>query len=224
MLLWEQHLCMLNDVFNVTFPTVNHPWVNPQGRVVPGIKQERNKIHDHVVLSQGIWYVLTGEIHTWRGRELICSRAVYLLPARNAFSYLMCVFLISACVCVCDLTWLRVPLPLLLGKNGLSNLGLIQNPFFFSYDKVKKGQVALQKPDLMFSLHRALSQVGSIWSLLAMFVYGSEIRNEKKKTPQYYHAKPIWQMTKLIFCTIRLPTFQVEIIQYIYMWIYCSVE
>lgn len=100
MLLWVQHLCMLNDVFNVTFPTVNHPWVNPQGRVVLGIKQERNKIHDHVVLSQGIWYVLTREIHTWRGRELICSRAVYLLPEGNAFSYFMCIFCISMCVCL----------------------------------------------------------------------------------------------------------------------------
>lgn len=132
MLLWVQHLCMLNDVFNVTFPTVNHPWVNPQGRVVLGIKQERNKIHDHVVLSQGIWYVLTREIHTWRGRELICSRAVYLLPERNAFSYLMCIFLISASVCVCDLTWLRVHLVFLLGKNAVSNFGLIQNSVDFS--------------------------------------------------------------------------------------------
>lgn len=131
MLLWVQHLCMLNDVFNVTFPTVNHPWVNPQGRVVLGIKQERNKIHDHVVLSQGIWYVLTREIHTWRGRELICSRAVYLLPERNAFSYLMCIFLISVCVYVCDLLWLRVRLVLLLGKNVVSNFELIQNSVFF---------------------------------------------------------------------------------------------
>lgn len=31
-------------------------------------------------------------------------------------------------------------------------------------------------------------------------------------------------MTKLIFSTICLPTFQVEIIQYIYMLIYYSVE
>lgn len=140
MLLWVQHLCMLNDVFNVTFPTVNHPWVNPQGRVVLGIKQERNKIHDHVVLSQGIWYVLTREIHTWRGRELICSRVVYLLPERNTFSYLMCIFLISMCVCVCDLAWLRVHLLLLLGKNVVSNFRLIQNSEF-SLWKSKGGAV-----------------------------------------------------------------------------------
>lgn len=179
MLLWVQHLCMLNDVFNVTFPTVNHPWVNPQGRVVLGIKQERNKIHDHVVLSQGIWYVLTREIHTWRGRELICSRAVYLLPERNAFSYLMCIFLISLCVCVCDLMWQRVHLVLLLGKSVVSNLGLIQNSDFFSYEYVKEGQFGLQNPDLIFSMHKALSLVGSIWSVLTTFVYSFETRSEK---------------------------------------------
>lgn len=181
MLLWVQHLCMLNDVFNVTFPTVNHPWVNPQGRVVLGIKQERNKIHDHVVLSQGIWYVLTREIHTWRGRELICSRVVYLLPERNTFSYLMCIFLISMCVCVCDLAWLRVHLLLLLGKNVVSNFRLIQNSEF-PCEKVKEAQFGLQKPGLMFSLHKALSWVGSIWSVLAAFVYSLEMRNEKTPT------------------------------------------
>ena len=144
MLLWVQHLCMLNDVFNVTFPTVNHPWVNPQGKVVLGIKQERNKIHDHVVLSQGIWYVLTREIHTWRGRELICSRAVYLLPERNTFSYLMCIFLISVCVCVCDLMWLRVHLFLLLSKNVVSNFGLIHNSGFFSMKKWRRGSMVFK--------------------------------------------------------------------------------
>lgn len=141
MLLWVQHLCMLNDVFNVTFPTVNHPWVNPQGRVVLGIKQERNKIHDHVVLSQGIWCVLTREIHTWRGRELICSKAVYLLPERNTFSYLMCIFLPSVCVCL----WFNVA----VGASGSAAWQKCSFQFWANskscFLSMKKGQFGLQK-------------------------------------------------------------------------------
>lgn len=202
MLLWVQHLCMLNDVFNVTFPTVNHPWVNPQGRVVLGIKQERNKIHDHVVLSQGIWYVLTREIHTWRGRELICSRVVYLLPERNTFSYLMCIFLISMCVCVCDLAWLRVHLLLLLGKNVVSNFRLIQNSEF-SLWKSKGGTVWPSKT--RFDVSIAQGTVLGREYLICSCSICSQSWNEKWKNPNsitmlnQYGKWPNWSFVLFVF-------------------------
>lgn len=202
MLLWVQHLCMLNDVFNVTFPTVNHPWVNPQGRVVLGIKQERNKIHDHVVLSQGIWYVLTREIHTWRGRELICSRAVYLLPERNTFSYLMCIFLISMCVCVCDLAWLRVHLLLLLGKNVLSNFRLIPNSEF-SLWKSKGG--AVWPSETRFDVFIAQGTVLGREHLICFCSICLQSWNEKWKNPNsitmlnQYGKWPNWSFVLFVF-------------------------
>lgn len=202
MLLWVQHLCMLNDVFNVTFPTVNHPWVNPQGRVVLGIKQERNKIHDHVVLSQGIWYVLTREIHTWRGRELICSRVVYLLPERNTFSYLMCIFLISMCVCVCDLAWLRVHLLLLLGKNVVSNFRLIQNSEF-SLWKSKGGTVWPSKT--RFDVSIAQGTVLGREYLICSCSICLQSWNEKWKNPNsitmlnQYGKWPNWSFVLFVF-------------------------
>lgn len=202
MLLWVQHLCMLNDVFNVTFPTVNHPWVNPQGRVVLGIKQERNRIHDHVVLSQGIWYVLTREIHTWQGRELICSKAVYLLPERNAFSYLMCIFLISVCVCVCDLMWLRVRLVLLLGKNVVSNFGLIQNSGFFLW-RSKSGVVRSSKNG--FDVFIAQGTVLGREHLISSCNICLQFWNEKWKKPNsitmlnQYGKWPNWSFVLFVF-------------------------
>lgn len=202
MLLWVQHLCMLNDVFNVTFPTVNHPWVNPQGRVVLGIKQERNKIHDHVVLSQGIWYVLTREIHTWRGRELICSRVVYLLPERNTFSYLMCIFLISVCVCVCDLAWLRVHLLLLLGKNVVSNFRLIQNSEFSPW-KSEGGAVWLSK--IRFDVFIAQGTVLGGEYLICSCSICLQSWNEKWKNPNsitlvnQYGKWPNWSFVLFVF-------------------------